>query len=184
MLPKQGARGSIPGQGSRSHMLQLRPSTVKEINKNKYYLKKKRKAMPVSSCPMCPEPAALEPQPPSTFLQWDHFGGGGWHFGWHFPRPSPAPFSFGSLVFSYWLVQVLYTLMIWALSHILVLFFGPLCHLSLDFVVWGLRLTRQTILEFVSPDFPGSSYWFLGFLVSLFAPNWLTVIFSIYSHRV
>ena len=56
-------------------MLQLRPSTVKEINKNKYYLKKKRKAMQVSSCPMCPEPAALEPQPPSTFLE--SFQGGG-----------------------------------------------------------------------------------------------------------
>ena len=40
MLPKQGARGSIPGQGSRSHMLQLRPNMVKEINKNKYYKKK------------------------------------------------------------------------------------------------------------------------------------------------
>ena len=40
MLPMQGAWGSIPGQGSRSHMLHLRPNTVKEINKNKYFLKK------------------------------------------------------------------------------------------------------------------------------------------------
>ncbi|XP_010819896.2 uncharacterized protein [Bos taurus] len=32
---------------------------------------------------------------------WSHFRAVGWRFGWHFPRPSPAPFSFGSLVFSY-----------------------------------------------------------------------------------
>ena len=35
----QGAQGLIPGQGSRFHMLQLRPNTVKEINKNKYLKK-------------------------------------------------------------------------------------------------------------------------------------------------
>ena len=39
MLPMQGAWGSIPGQGSRSHMLQLRPNTVKEEKKK---LKKKK----------------------------------------------------------------------------------------------------------------------------------------------
>ena len=33
----QGAWGSIPGQGSRSHMLRLRPNTVKKRNKNKYW---------------------------------------------------------------------------------------------------------------------------------------------------
>ena len=36
--PKAGGLGSIPGQGNRSHILQLRPCAAK-INKNKYFLK-------------------------------------------------------------------------------------------------------------------------------------------------
>ena len=31
MLPNAGSLGSIPGQGTRSHMLQLRPGAAKEL---------------------------------------------------------------------------------------------------------------------------------------------------------
>ena len=35
-----GGLGLIPGQGTRSHMLQLRPGAVKSINENNYFKKK------------------------------------------------------------------------------------------------------------------------------------------------
>nr|XP_005614698.2 uncharacterized protein LOC102149235 isoform X1 [Equus caballus] len=41
-------------------------------------------------------------------------------------------------------------------SHLAAIF-SPLCHLSLDFVVWGLHLVRQAILVFMSSDFAGFS---------------------------
>ena len=34
-----GSLGSIPGQETRSRVLQLRPGIAKQINKNKYFLK-------------------------------------------------------------------------------------------------------------------------------------------------
>ena len=34
--PNAGGLGSIPGQGTRSHMLQLRPSAAKKVNKYIY----------------------------------------------------------------------------------------------------------------------------------------------------
>jgi len=37
--PNAGDLGSIPGQGIRSHRLQRRPSTAKQMNKYKYFLK-------------------------------------------------------------------------------------------------------------------------------------------------
>ena len=38
--PQAGGPGSIPGQGTISHMPQLRPTGAKKINKNKYFFKK------------------------------------------------------------------------------------------------------------------------------------------------
>lgn len=79
------------------------------------------------------------------------------------------------------LVRAHYTLVIGTLSHILPLFFPPLCHLSLDFVVWGLCLVGQTSLVFISADFPGFSELLLGFLVGLFASDLLRMSFCIYN---
>ena len=41
--PSAGGPGSIPGQETRSHMLQLRPRATKKINKHKYINIKRRK---------------------------------------------------------------------------------------------------------------------------------------------
>ena len=57
--PNAGGPGLIPGGGTRSHMLKLRPSSS-QINKNKYILKNKRLSTPHTSAPSGPPVSYLK----------------------------------------------------------------------------------------------------------------------------